>query len=427
MLRVRPFAALRFDGQRIGDRIAPPYDVLDDAGRAALLAQSPHNIVRIDLPFMPPKALGPEEVYRDAAATLRQWVEQGVLKRDAGPALYPYTQSYTHDGQRYDRRGVMALVRLSEFGQGHVVPHEKTYAGPIEDRLQLMRHTQTQLSPIFGLFSDPGATLTDRIHAAAGQAVAQGEIGGVTHTLHRLDDPELVAGICGTLSDRPVYIADGHHRYTTALHLRRELTERHGGELPEAHPANWCLFALVAMQDPGLLILPTHRLIGQLRQFSFAALADRLAGQAALAPVELSPADYLRKRLPGAPDHTFGVYDGATGQLMELRLTRDDVLRATHAGASEAWRKLDVAILQHWLIDQVIAPAFADGEVSRGYTADPDAITQMVKPGGYQVGLLLKSTPLSALEALGRSDELMPQKSTYFYPKLATGMTIAEL
>jgi uncharacterized protein (DUF1015 family) len=434
MADIRPFQAIRYaalSGLDFSRVVAPPYDVLDEAGRSALQAKDPRNIVEVDLPFMPPKSVGPDEVYERASQTLQRWLDEGVLVRDQRPGLYPYTQAYRHDGNAFNRRGFFALVRLAPFGEGQVVPHELTYRGPIEDRLRLMRATGVQLSPIFGLYSDPGNEVAGALFQRAGQPVMTALLEGVENRLWAGVDAQVEDRVTGLLRGRPIYIADGHHRYTTALQYQAEMVQRNGGPLPDNHPANWCLFVLVGMQDPGLLILPTHRLIGNLRGWDVDAFRTAISPhfELAAAPTGGDRVDvFARDLLPGQPSHTFGLFDGISRRLYQLRLKNPDVLADLEPGRSEAWRQLDVAILQRYLLDEVLGPMFAgDGGLSRGYTADPDAIGRMVDGQHYQVGLLLQSTPLAALEELGRHGEVMPQKSTYFYPKLATGMVINPL
>jgi uncharacterized protein (DUF1015 family) len=433
---IRPFAAIKYapDSRfQLSNVIAPPYDVLDEQQKAALCAKDPHNIVNIDLPFMPPKSVGPQEVYDKANITLRSWLSAGILQQDRRRALYPYTQTYDYNGKTYHRRGFMGLVRLSPFGQGQVVPHEKTYKGPIEDRLKLMRATGVQLSPIFGLFSDSTGEVNKLLYENTGRPELDGTLDGVRNQLWSVIDSDVENRVIEFLGTKPVYIADGHHRYTTALQYQFEQQQKNGGKpLPEAHPANWCMFVLVAMQDDGLLILPTHRLIGGLGGFSVDAFRAAVSGVFDVVETPLGPDhvdEFVNNVLPLQPAHTMGVYDAATKRVYQLNCKNSDVLAPLEPNQSDAWRRLDVAILQRYLLDEVLAPKFAGGkELVKGYTADPFAIAPQIGDGSkYQLALLLKSTPLGALEQLGRHDEVMPQKSTYFYPKLATGIVINPL
>ena len=435
MAAIRPFAGIHFAKEQFPDLsnvIAPPYDVLDERQKAALAARSPHNIVEIDLPHMPPKSVGPDEAYARANATMQAWLAAGVLKRDVRPALYPYMQSYEHAGRTFHRRGFIALVRLSPFGAGDVVPHEKTYKGPIEDRLKLMRATGAQLSPIFGLFSDPRNEVTGLLYKHVGRPMQTGTLDGVKNDLWSVPDAEVETRVIDLMKARPIYIADGHHRYTTALEYQREAEQANGGKpLPPEHPANWCMFVLVAMQDPGLQILPTHRLIGGIERFDVELFRTALRGNVEVTESVVNASglnEFVNHVLPKAPPNTFGLFDGRTRKLYELHLKNPDVLKPLEPKQSDAWRHLDVAILQRYLLDEVLQPTFVPGkELVKGYTADPDTIAPQVDGRTYQIALLLKPTPLHALEELGKFGEVMPQKSTYFYPKLATGMVINPL
>jgi uncharacterized protein (DUF1015 family) len=428
MPHIRPFSAIRYprrDHADVSNLIAPPYDVLHDEDKAALQAKDGHNIVTIDLPHLPPKTVGPDAAYEKSNATLQAWLREGILARDSRPGLYPYCQSYDLNGRAFHRRGFFALVKLSPFGAGEVVPHEKTHKEAIEDRLKLMRATRVQLSPIFGLYSDPRNEITSLLYHILGKPEQSGTLDDVRNDLWSLTDADIINKVADLMGNRPVYIADGHHRYTTALQFQAEARAANNGSLPENHPANWCLFVLIGMQDPGLVILPTHRLIGNLDGFDIAAFRDSF--DITLTSHEVSA--FAREVLPKQPPHTFGLFDGKTRKLYQLHLKNPDVLRPIEPAKSDAWRRLDVAILQHYLLDKLIQPKFAPAgqEITKGYTADPDEIAPQVDGQRYQIALLLQSTPLHALEELGKHKEVMPQKSTYFFPKLATGMVINPL
>ncbi len=434
MAHLRPFNAIHFsrrDGFDVSNLIAPPFDVQDEVSKAALQAKDPHNIVSIDLPHLPPKAAGPAEKYESANLTLEAWLNRGVLIQDARAAFYPYQQTYELHGRVHHRKGFYALVRLSPFGQGQVVPHEKTYKGAIEDRFALMRATRCQLSPIFGLYSDPRKDVAGLLYENLGRPELTATLDGVKNELWSVTDSEVENQVIDRMGTKPVYIADGHHRYTTALAYQKEMEEQNGGPLPTNHPANFCLFVLIAMQDDGLLIQPTHRLIGGLDWFDIDAFKAALGDHAEITDTMLAPemvAHWAEEYLPKKPAHTFAVYDGRTRRLFELRLKNIDVLEKLEPAQSEGWRRLDVAILQRYLLEEVIQPSFTEGkEVTKGYTADARTIVNQVDGSNYQIALLLQSTPLHSLEELGKHHEVMPQKSTYFFPKLATGMVINSL
>ena len=432
MAQIRPFKGVHFSRRRGSDisaMIAPPYDVLTEADRTTLQAKDLHNIVYVDLPHVPPKTAGPDEVYDKANINLQAWLKSGVLESDSRPALYPYAQSYEHAGRTFHRRGFIGLVRLSPFGEGQVVPHEATYAGAIEDRMKLMQATGMQLSPIFGLFSDPRNEVTGMLYHDIGKPELSGTIDGVKSDLWSVIDGEVENRVIDAMKHKPVYIADGHHRYTTALQFQKQAALEHGGKLPPNHPANYCMFVLVGMQDDGLLILSTHRLIGGLGAFDIGAFTSAVDGTFDVAESPLPPdriaeaADALDRE----PPHTFALYDGRTKKLYHLRLKNLDVLKAIEPDRSKAWRRLDVAILQRYLLDNVLQPKFAAATLVKGYTPDASTIAAQVDGNTYQIAIILKPTPLHALEELGKHGEVMPQKSTYFFPKLATGMMMYPL
>lgn len=431
MATIRPFAAIRYvprpdvDFSRV---IAPPYDVLDEAGKAALQSRHPNNIVNIDLPWLPPKTVGPDEVYARADMALQSWLSAGILKRDSRPGIYPYTHSFEHHGKTFHRRGLIATVRLSAFGQGHVVPHEKTYSAPIEDRLKLMRATGAQLSPIFGLFSDARSDITRLVYQNLGRPSLDGTMDGVRHQLWEIHDNEIERQAIDLMGTKPIYIADGHHRYTTALQYQKEMEQAHGGPLPPNHPANFCMFVLVSMQDDGLLILPTHRLIGGLSNFDIQIFRGALGKNGVISDTPFLPSqinEFMETTLAKAPPNSFGLFDAKTKKIHLVTITHLDVMKEIEPDHSDAWRKLDVAVLQSYLLDRVVQTEFAGiKEITKGYTADAKEVPAKVDGKQFQIAFLLRSTPLHALEELGKTKEVMPQKSTYFYPKLATGMAI---
>jgi uncharacterized protein (DUF1015 family) len=431
MAHIRPFSAIRFvPGPKLhlSDVLAPPYDVLDDAAKGALQAKHPNNIVTVDCPYMPPKTVGPDEVYSRAATTLNAWISAGILRKDRRPAMYPYTQSFEHNGRTYHRRGFICLVRLSPFGEGHVIPHEKTHTGPIEDRMKLMRATGVQLSPIFGLFNDARSEVTKLLYQNAGRPELDGTLDGVRNQLWSITDADLENQLIDRMGTKPIYIADGHHRYTTALQYQKEVQQQNNGALPADHPANYCMFVLVGMQNDGMLILPTHRMIGGLISFNMDAFRKVVGANFTITESALSAEkiDAFAEQLAHAPEpNTFGLYDGATRKLYTLTSENPDILAKLEPAKSEAWRRLDVAVLQRYLLEEVIQPSFAPNrDIVKAYTARPREIVELVDNKNFQLALLLKPTPLHALEELGKTGEVMPQKSTYFFPKLATGMTI---
>ncbi len=452
MPQVQPIHAIRYAtpaDRDLSHVIAPPYDVLDEAGKERLLDGSPHNIVAIDLPHLPAKTVGPDPVYEQAGHTFRQWLDAGVLVQQAQPTVYVYQQTYTAPhgpggGGHYvfKRRGLIANVRVQPFGQntdgqGAIHPHEQTFSGPKEDRMKLMCATRAQLSPIFGLYSDPTARVQPLLekHVNTGPPSFFGvtENDQVRHEVWEVRQAEQIQQLCEAIAGLDTFIADGHHRYNTALNYRQRLVD--AGQLnpngTDQHPANQCLFVLVAMQDPGMIVLPTHRVLGGMAGFSLDRLI--LAGQGKI-QVNLfagSDLESIENALPTAGVHAMGLYDPANPQapLAIMTPVESDPLAQTHPNASPAWRQLDVAILQHLIVEQICQAAFypAGSQVIWKFPHTLPELKSIADSDGFQAGVVMQPTPLESVRKISESGELMPQKSTFFYPKLATGLVMNPL
>lgn len=221
MSNVLPLTAVRYSsktGSDISSRLAPPYDVIDDEAKCGLLERDASNFVRIDLPHMPPKDVGPPAAYEQAAATLRGWLDDGTLVRDARPGFYAYHQSFRLAGRDFTRQMFFARIRLEPFGSGSIFPHEQTFGGPKEDRLALTQATACNMSPIFGLFEDRGNELAALLSAeTAGEALVEGDLDDTRNRLWAVTDDDTLASVTSLMKNKPIYIADGHHRYGTAM------------------------------------------------------------------------------------------------------------------------------------------------------------------------------------------------------------------
>ena len=410
MAEVRPLAAIRYDHTRLGGDlstvIAPPYDVLGAADKETLLARSDRNIVAIDLPHIPPKSAGPPEVYQASAQRLAQWLDDGTLVREAMPALYLYHQLFDHEGKTYVRRKFIARVRLVPFSEGIILPHEQTFGGPKEDRLALTRATRCNMSPVFGLYTDPHDAIGQVFaEAAARQPDATARLEEVENRLWIVTDAEVIEAVAEAMSRKRIFIADGHHRYGTALNYRDLLAQETGGISAE-HAANFVMLVLGSMDDPGSLILPYNRvLVGA--DAEVAKLTRAWAG--ACQPTDAASADLV-------------LHAGADGSEHPLRFTDRDRLRELEPQHIDAWRSLDVAYLHRYLIEELAKKL----ELSVRYVKSADhARTTARQENG--VALLMNATKMEQLQAVSECGELMPQKSTYFHPKLATGLTINPL
>ncbi len=427
MSTIRPFAAIRYDTSRSRDlsrKLAPPYDILDQADKDRLLAGDPQNFVKIDLPFIPPKSAGPEAVYREARRQLDAWLADGTLVRDTTPAIYVYHQAYTHGGTHYLRKMFFARLRIEPFGEGSVFPHERTFGGPKEDRLALTRATQANLSPIFGLYEDAPNRVARRLEQAlTPEPLATGTADGVENRLWAVTDAATIADVTQMMAPLPIYIADGHHRYGTAMLYRDWLREQHGG-LPADHPAHFVLCVFCAMEDPGLLILPTHRVLPGVKLTPETLAADRAVQ---VQPLDVTGPTAARAALARLGPQAVGVWSAAGGRYFALRPADPDILRPLEPERSEPWRRLGLAFLHAYLLDRLVTPKVCGGQAPEiHYVKSDDGAVEEARQSGGSV-FLLQPTTMEELRAVCKANDLMPQKSTYFYPKLASGLVVNPL
>lgn len=446
---VFPFRAVRYAGKDISALVAPPYDVLDAAGKAELLAANPRNIVGVDLPHTPAKQLGPPEAYERAGAMYRAWLGDGTLTRRATPVMFVYRQTFADVGgsRTVERAGLVCTIETASFGRragGGILPHEETFSGPKEDRLALMKATRAQLSPIFGLFADDAGRATRLMQELSGgrdpDQTATTTWGGarVRHEVWTVEDDAAIRGCRDALAGEDVFIADGHHRYATALNYLRHLEA--AGPVPQDHPARRCMIVLVGMSNPGLVIWPTHRVLGGMSGYTFDAFLAAAGGAMRFEPVAGGPGAVERAVLAsGSPDEPrVGVYDFASRRGAVVIPASRDPLAARFPGKPHAWRTLDVAFTQHAIVEDVCQRRLNAGQPVAWVFPHTIAEVEQIGRGGQtgagggagftpQLAVIVRPTPLSAVRAVSAAGELMPQKSTFFYPKLATGLFIHPL
>lgn len=425
-MEIRPFRGWRYDLADVGDVIAPPYDVLTADDKQRLLGGSDKNIVAIDLPHVPPAEAGPDEAYQKAADLLSQWIADGVIRQDEQPCLYGYEQIYTWAGNTYSRRSLLCSVRGTELGRD-VIPHEHTSGGPRADRLKLTEYTRMQLSPIFGFFEDKIGAVGDVLASAvAGEPDARGELNGVIEMLWVLSASDVIRKIALALRDVPVFIADGHHRYTTAVNYRDALLS--AGKIDGNHEANFVMFALVARDDPSLLILPMHRII---RNLSGDFAIDRLVAAAtefswqrcSVEDADLTDAGaFLRRYGPGA----MGFIGAVPAEVWIAKLKDGEPMAPAAPDQPDAWRSLDVAVLHKLIIDRALEE-WRTPDLFIDYTADGRSVMAACESARAHLGVFLQSAPLQAVQQVALAGAVMPYKSTYFFPKLATGMVLKAL
>jgi uncharacterized protein (DUF1015 family) len=411
MADVQPLRALHYDLGKTGplDRLtAPPYDVIDASLRAELAARSPHNAVEIDLPEG-------ENRYERAAGLLGEWKASGVLAQDEEPALWALQQTYRmpDDSQRV-RSGFFCKVRITDYGPGLIRPHERTHPAAKEDRLRLMRATRANLSPIFALYPDPEGTAWSALEPATA-GTPWGEVTDDDETAHRIwrvCDPAAIEAVQGALTDSELLIADGHHRYETA----RTYAEEIGGEGEH----RYVLMCLVSLSDPGLTILPTHRLIGGIDEGRRERLVELLERDFSSRPVGLEEVAPEPSHNGGLP--VYGYVDGEESHTLELR--SPEPAENALADHSETYRRLDTAVLEKLVLEDALGMTEDDISHQRGlgYARDLEEVIQGLRSGEYEIAFLLRPTPVEQVRGVAEAGETMPPKSTYFYPKILTGL-----
>jgi uncharacterized protein (DUF1015 family) len=416
MADVQPLRALHYDPAVVGplaNVLAPPYDVIDADQRAELVARSPYNVVAIDLPQ------GEPDRYAAAGELFESWQLQGALTRDREPALWAHTQDYTGVGgtssnERRTRRGFFCRVRIEDYGPGRVRPHERTHPGPKEDRLRLTRATRANISPIFSLYSDPAGAAWEALSPAT-EATPWGEVTDTDATVHRLwrvVDPQAIAAVQEATRDAELLIADGHHRYETMQAYAEEV----GGDGEH----RYILMCLVALEDPGLTVFPTHRLVRGLSNERREALEQALARDFEI--IEVSSDEVTPE--PGRGPLALGLVDERGGRARRLTLKDQAIADAALSGRSQAYRELDTGVLETLLLKNALGLSDEDISHFNGmfYARDTAEALALVRSGEYDAAFLMRPTPVGQVSEIAAAGENMPPKSTFFFPKLLTGL-----
>jgi uncharacterized protein (DUF1015 family) len=431
MAEIRPLHALRYDLSVAGGLerlVAPPYDVIDAQQRAALAAQSPYNIVALDLP----EATGGNDPYEAAGALMADWQQQGILTHDDEGALWAHTQDYVGpDGVERTRRGFFCAVRIEEYGPGRVRPHERTHPGPKEDRLRLTRATRTNVSPIFSLYSDPNQA----VWAALAPSTAQKPWGeavdaeGTVHRIWRVQDPDVLRIAQEITAASELLIADGHHRYETAQAYAAEIDSTGAAADSDAH--HFVLMCLVALEDPGLTIFPTHRLVAGVDDARHAALWQTLERDFVIEEVTIEQlAPESASGLPGAsPTLQLGFIDARERRPLRLTLKDQAIAEAALPAHSDAYRRLDTGVLEAILLKGPLG--LTDDDISHlhnfGYARRPADALAALDAGTFDLAFIMRPTPVEQVKQVAAAGENMPPKSTYFFPKLLTGLLLNPL
>ncbi len=447
MSDIQPFRALRYDLGHVGslsDVICPPYDVISLEFQNELYLRHPANFVRVELNRDEPLDDDHNNRYSRAARFLKNWKSDGVLFAESQTAVYVYHQVFHVEGREYVRRGFMARCRLERFGEGNIFPHEETLSGPKADRLLLMKSCKANLSQIFGLFPDPKNETQALLEAAiANQTPLEAKDHlGVISRVWPVTDSSVIAKLTGLMGSKSVFIADGHHRYETACNYRDELAA--AGKLDSNHPANFVLMMYVGMSDPGLVVLPTHRLFRGLPEMTSADLVAKL-GDCFTCRVAGEGTDLAQTVWDEIETNdeqgTIGLFTGKDERWTVAKITAKGRERIANVAAdhSEDWQGLGVSILHRLIIETLFRakelpkPKYVHSveevveSLDAGDSAARDATGVMGTGGRFELAALVMPATVDHIRSISQNGERMPAKSTYFYPKLLGGLVINPL
>ncbi len=424
--------AFRYNKEIVKDLskvVAPPYDVISKEKQEELYRGHDNNIIRLELGKKLATDTDQENVYTRAAQTYAQWKKEGILKQDTKPSLYFYQQEFNVNGEKKIRSGFLCGLKAEGYASGNVKPHEETLPKHKADRLQLMHHTMANFSPIFGLYSQPEQTAFHLLKEAATKkepdiAITDGE---VKHRLWVIDEADTVQKVCASLKELPIYIADGHHRYETASTFAEQMRAQ------GIKNCDYIMIALVNLYDEGLVVLPTHRLMKNIKDFNTQTLLQNLKNDFIITQVSGQGKEGLQKLLlemaqKGAQIPTFGIYTGENhfyvAQLKDKEMTKH--YAPEHC---QAWRDLDVSVLHSLVLEKQLGVGpkelAAEGYVT--YTRNDWEAIQAVDDGDCQISFLLNSTLVQQVLDVAGAGDKMPQKSTFFYPKVISGLIINPL
>ncbi|MDR2884831.1 MAG: DUF1015 domain-containing protein [Deferribacteraceae bacterium] len=417
MAIVRPFKGVRYNLEKVllKQVIAPPYDVISNEYRANLVNRSAYNVVNIDLPIG-------EDRYVHAAQLYQSWLQDKVLIKEQTPSLYMYEQEYEYGGKSYIRTGFIGLLHLEDFGKGTVFPHEKTLAGPKKDRYDLMLECKANFSQIFGLYLDPTSQLNpifDDCHEGMPIASAMDD-DKVKHTIWPINDPESVNAIQNFMKDKAIYIADGHHRYETALMYRDTMRKKNNDDPAEAKPYDYVMMMFVNFYDPGLMVFPTHRAVDIPADFDMAGFKAKLSQTFSITPLAgLDAIDSFLAEHKDPGTIAMVTQDGIFGLLINQEL-----LESLHP----VYRNIDTYLLQKNIMESYLGIPEEQILAKKGihFYQQPNEVKDFVDANSG-IGFILKSVDVDTIRKVSESGLVMPQKSTYFYPKLATGLLINDI
>lgn len=442
MAELKPFRGIRYNREAIGDLslvVAPPYDVIDEHGRNALYNKHPYNVIRLILNRPKKSDRNPEQPYVRAAQFLEQWIAQRVLIQDSTPGIYLYRQRYLMASEYKECTGLVARVRVEEFSDGGILPHEEIMPKPLEDRMKLMNHTQMNMDLIHALYSDPAEKLKDPILDEMEKfPLAQFQTAdGVAHDLWSVIDGGFIRRITRFFGKKKLYIADGHHRYQTALEYRRRSVEREG-ELGDDDPRNFVMMMIVEMENPGLSVLPVHRVVLSGGSLSVENLLKDIDQWFVVEEVEIpkgarSGQIFRLLRVleaAGREGNAFGLFLREPDRFFLISLKPGlDVLRSVESDYSATFGNLDVTVLHRLIIEKALGIPSERESVERNlvFTRDAMVAMQMVDSGKGLAAFFMNPTKVDQVRDIADQGEKLPQKSTYFYPKPCSGVVMSRV
>jgi uncharacterized protein (DUF1015 family) len=439
MATIAPFRGVFFSqaAGAIGDLVCPPYDIISHEQQQALYRRSPHNVVRLEFGLESPGDTETDNRYTRAAATLAEWTGRGILRQAEEPAIYVYEMEFGAGRQRRRLRGFICMVRIEDYASGVVKPHETTLSGPKTDRLNLLRACRAGFSQIYSLVSDPELTVGRILDGVTGKADAEVRAAdGVVHRLWTLSAKSSIDAIVDAVADKPIFIADGHHRYDTALNYRNE-RRKAAGSFTGEEGFNYVPMFLARIEDPGLLILPAHRALFNLTNFHPRKFEEDLNRYFNIERIDFTKRSEQADRRTvldtmahrADQGHVFGMRVRGEHCYYLLTLRNEADMETVIPGKVPAYRRLDVSILHHLIIDRLLGIAMETHKLGLNieYIKEADDAVNRVETGEAEVIFLMNPTKVREVQEVAAAGERMPQKATYFYPKLLTGMVMNKL
>jgi uncharacterized protein (DUF1015 family) len=437
MAEIYPFRGVRYNPSLVQDIsavICPPYDIITPQARQELYRRSEYNFVRLESAWELPQDSATDNKYIRSAATLKQWLERGILKPDEKPAIYLHDQYFTYQGNEHRRRGIIACVRLEEWDRMVIRPHEGTLAQPKDDRISLLWALQANTSPILVLYEDQGYQVSSllSVQEQSEPAISATGVKGERHYIWAITDPEVTAQICRSLAHQPLYIADGHHRYESALTYQRE-RRACSPSAGRVEPFDFVMMTLVDFADPGLVILPPHRLVRGLSRATLSELAVKLKSFFQIEELPLGTpgvwqqVDAFLKQGEASQDR-LALFGLAPERLFLLRLedlaATKEMMPYFH---SELYKRLAVSIVDHVILERLLGLGGGGHEAMLGYTYERQAAVDKVLDQEYQLAILISPVRAEVVRSIADAGDRMPRKSTYFYPKLPSGLVFYRL